>query len=173
MGGNRKGTLRTYFNLCTVFILCGLWHGAAWTFVVWGAFHGALLIAERIAKDRFQITPSGLFGILLTNLLVMISWVIFRADSLPAAGSYLKAMFSFRLESSRFFDVSYYMTNDRILAFSLALAISFLPFEKLSSWRAPATLGTALRGAWALSLLTYTVVVISVQGFNPFIYFRF
>src|SRR5262249_31216673 len=92
LGGNRAGPIRTYANLLIVFVLCGLWHGAAYTFLLWGLFHGALLVIERLAQNRFGWKPTGLGGWALTLLLVMIGWVLFRAPTAGAAVDFLKAM---------------------------------------------------------------------------------
>jgi alginate O-acetyltransferase complex protein AlgI len=94
LGGNRRGGARTYLNLAVVMLLGGLWHGANWTFIVWGAYHGVLLIAERWAgrKPAYQNLPRPL-RIALTFVLVLGSWVWFRAESLPAALAYFGAMF--------------------------------------------------------------------------------
>ena len=82
LGGNRRGSLRTFAHLWIVFLLCGLWHGAALTFVVWGLYHGLLLILERFADARFRSRPSGLPGILGSFVLVTIGWVFFsRPDA--------------------------------------------------------------------------------------------
>jgi alginate O-acetyltransferase complex protein AlgI len=86
LGGNRQGPRRTYVNLMVVMVLCGLWHGPAWTFVVWGAWHGILLAFERYrsaARQKLAVPQS--VAIVGTMLLVMIGWVVFRASSLPDA----------------------------------------------------------------------------------------
>jgi alginate O-acetyltransferase complex protein AlgI len=94
LGGNRRGVARTYVNLAVVMLLGGLWHGANWTFIVWGAYHGMLLIAERWAgrKPAYQRLPRPV-RVGLTFVLVLGSWVWFRAESLPAAIAYFGAMF--------------------------------------------------------------------------------
>ena len=85
LGGNRKGNLRTYANLLTTMLLGGLWHGASWTFVVWGGLHGLYLAAERWLKARFGggtlwgTLGGKIFLAVLTYLLVNITWVFFRA----------------------------------------------------------------------------------------------
>jgi len=91
LGGNRKGHFRTYVNLFASMVICGLWHGAAWTFVLWGAYHGLLLLLHRFfigekkigANSKFLASNPGLwFKILITQALVFFGWMIFRANSL-------------------------------------------------------------------------------------------
>ncbi|RZA10765.1 MAG: MBOAT family protein, partial [Proteobacteria bacterium] len=88
LGGNRLGPIRTCANLAIVFVLCGLWHGAAYTFLLWGLFHGSLLVLERLALRQFGWAPSGFVGWVGTLLLVMVGWVLFRAPSAGLAGHY-------------------------------------------------------------------------------------
>ena len=101
LGGNRRGRARTYTNLAVVMLFGGLWHGANWTFLVWGGYHGALLIAERWAgrKPAYQKLPPPL-RIAFTFVLVLGSWVWFRAESLPDALGYFGAM-RWRLDGGR------------------------------------------------------------------------
>lgn len=96
LGGNRKSNTRTYVNLIVVFLLTGAWHGAAWTFVVWGLFHGVFLILEKVVWGRRAAEMQSAvlkFAYLLP--VVLAGWVIFRAESLPQAGAYLNAMVGF------------------------------------------------------------------------------
>jgi alginate O-acetyltransferase complex protein AlgI len=92
LGGNRASTGRMYFNLVLVFFLCGLWHGASWTFVVWGLYHGGFLVIERIGlADRVRSLALPLrHGYAL--LVVMVGWVLFRADTLGGAAAMIGAM---------------------------------------------------------------------------------
>lgn len=102
LGGNRKGTLRTAFNLMSTMVLGGLWHGANWTFVVWGALHGVYLIGHRLANTAFErvgVRPGGttsrllsLLGLPLTFALVLVAWVFFRASGFGDAWTVLTAM---------------------------------------------------------------------------------
>ncbi len=97
LGGNRKGEARRYLNLFLTMLLGGLWHGAAWTFVIWGALHGAFLMVNHLwnAKVRPNATPSRLrraAGWFLTFLCVMIAWVVFRAESVATALEIYKGM---------------------------------------------------------------------------------
>ena len=98
LGGNRKGFGRTYVNLMTTMLLGGLWHGASWTFVVWGGLHGAYLAVERLLRERFGgIKLAGSLGFriflaLLTYALVNLTWVFFRAQDFPSAWRMLRSM---------------------------------------------------------------------------------
>jgi len=98
LGGNRKGRARTYVNLALTMLLGGLWHGASWLFVLWGAAHGAYLILERFARQRFgglailQTTSARALLGLLTFVLVTLTWVLFRAESLDDAMQLYAAM---------------------------------------------------------------------------------
>lgn len=96
LGGNKKGIARTYVNLMLTMLLGGLWHGAAWTFVIWGALHGFYLMVERYFRDRvvMRLNPvNGFFLALLTYFLVNITWVFFRAQDFPQAMNMLASMF--------------------------------------------------------------------------------
>src|SRR5512140_3493559 len=94
LGGNRKGPSRPYLHLAIVMLLGGLWHGAKWNFIVWGAYHGGLLAAERWCgkQSLYSALPKPL-RVGLTFLLVLFSWVLFRADNLTAAWHYFRSMF--------------------------------------------------------------------------------
>ncbi|HUR21610.1 MAG TPA: MBOAT family O-acyltransferase, partial [Vicinamibacterales bacterium] len=95
MGGSRGTTFATYRNLFLTMLIGGLWHGANWTFVMWGAYQGMLLIAYRLFSRQWDRLPVWLAGPLMF-LLVVLGWVLFRAPSLSAAGDIYQAMFSSR-----------------------------------------------------------------------------
>jgi alginate O-acetyltransferase complex protein AlgI len=171
LGGNRRGTLRTFANLWTVFFLCGLWHGAGLTFIVWGLYHGSLLILERYTHLRWR--PAGMIGIAVTFILVTIGWVFFRAPTLAAAGHYLSAMFLLGPPVSDYRPVATYLTLDMLAYLALALIFAFAPMEHLYRLRfdRPSVLATQL-GLSAASLV-YSSLLLAANSFNPFIYFRF
>ncbi len=174
LGGNRAGPVRTYFNLFAVFFLCGLWHGAAYTFIIWGMIHGLLLVAERIARNHLGLVPSGLAGWALTQLLVLIAWVFFRCDSLTAAVTHLQAMFGAGRAVERIYSVPFYLTPDKMFFLVAGVVISLYPAR-----RAAQLFDIAVKqpSAWirasAFACLIYAIACIAANGFNPFIYFRF
>ena len=94
LGGNRKGLPRTCLNLFLTFLVSGIWHGAAWTFVLWGALHGALAVAERVAGDRLKAIPKPI-RVLLTFLTVNALWVLFRAENFSQALEVYRGMLAF------------------------------------------------------------------------------
>jgi alginate O-acetyltransferase complex protein AlgI len=171
LGGNRKGPVRTYVNLFLVMLLGGLWHGAAWTFVVWGAYHGVLLAVERWRGKR-SLAP-GLPPVgrrVVTFLLVTVGWVFFRAESLPHALRYLGSMVGLtpvRPEAALLSAVTgapYYLGTFLVAA--------------LVTWGAPQTWDwtrrlTPVRAGAALGAFALALAAMEAQGYNPFIYFIF
>jgi len=96
LGGSRvKSKSRLYFNLWFIFLFSGLWHGAAWNFVLWGAYHGFFLILDRLFFLKFSEKIGKLPSITITFFITIIGWVLFRAETLHQAGYYIQAMFSF------------------------------------------------------------------------------
>ncbi len=95
LGGSRKGNIRTYVNVFIVFLVSGFWHGANWTFILWGIMHGVFSIIYRIFKDKFdKLHPA--FNWLITFTFVNLTWLFFRADSIGQAWKFIKTIFSFK-----------------------------------------------------------------------------
>jgi len=172
LGGNRAGRLRTGLNLVTVFLLCGLWHGAAWTFVLWGLYHGCLLLAERILKASLGYAPSGLPGRVLTFLLVLVGWVLFRSHSLPQALDFLRAMLGFGGRAAPAFAAGGLLTPNIICYLVLATLCAFWPEAGPEPGRL-ARIGRILRPLAALTVTALALIAQAPQTFNPFIYFQF
>jgi alginate O-acetyltransferase complex protein AlgI len=171
LGGSRVGTRRLYANLLTVFFLCGLWHGASWTFVVWGLLHGFFLIAERmglgavIGKLPHPLRHAYVLAV------VMVAWVFFRADSFGHAVSMLGAMAGLSPAAPTVFSAGWYLTPELLLAFAAGVVGSAPIVPALARLRAqplPAVAHAAL-----LVLLAASVMLIAARTYNPFIYFRF
>jgi len=176
LGGNRVSKWRTYVNLMIVFTLCGLWHGANWTFLIWGGFHGTLLIIERLSGLRTTDAKNFIFlRRAVTLFLVMVGWVFFRAVDLGQAFSFLKVMFvpvNHQLPLAFFEALNY-----RNMFFMLiASIVFFLPreFSGLSLIKKHnAPLIDSLRVAAVIIMVLYSVALIVSGSYNPFIYFQF
>jgi len=175
LGGNRVGTKRRlYFNLWFVFLASGLWHGASWTFVFWGAFHGLMLVLERGFLLNIYQKIGKLPSTLITFLLVMIGWVFFRIEEFPRAFMFLKKMFSFQGGAE--------FRADTGIWFYFVLAVIFAFFVYFRSGQRiqdavyfneyPARRHLLMATAMVI-LLVLSISSITAFGFNPFIYFRF
>jgi alginate O-acetyltransferase complex protein AlgI len=184
LGGSRGSLRRTYFNLAIVFVLCGLWHGASWTFVIWGLLHGMFIVLERIGLDRLIKKLWRPLQHLYLLVVVLMTWVIFRADSIPHAVSYVAALCG--IGGSGTFDLSMQWTP----ALALAIAIGVLGCTPVWMWglyhllRAERkrvgrsrAFAIGLRGATESLLFIGCVLVCAMLlasgSYNPFIYFRF
>jgi alginate O-acetyltransferase complex protein AlgI len=187
LGGNRAGKFRTYFNLFLVFVLCGFWHGASWTFMAWGVYHGAFLVVERLGLGRaLGSTPRPLQH-LYTLIVVMCGWVLFRSETFEQALAMLAAMAGFAQGSGELHNVSFHMSNELGLVLVLG-AIFSMPLapkvgEKIRGWLdrdgAAVTRTTAelllgpVQIALLLTLLLACSSKLAIGTYNPFIYFRF
>ena len=116
LGGNRCGRVRNYFNLVIVFFLCGLWHGASWTFAAWGLFHGAFLVLERMKVGRVIESLWSPVKHLYTLLVVSIGWVLFRADTVAQATAFVKAMAGLGTGKGLEYHVGLYIDAQLVLA---------------------------------------------------------
>ncbi len=171
LGGNQRGPRRTYINLAVVMLLGGLWHGANWTFLTWGAYHGGLLALERWwgKKPLYSWLPRPA-RVAVTFVLVLISWVLFRAPDLPHALSYLGSMFGLvtSAKTSMLLGSEIY-TPHHLLVFLISMVLSFHRFEVYDF-----VAGMNWRRAFALApLFLLTIAAMFTQSFNPFLYFQF
>ena len=188
LGGNRKGTQRRYANLMATMLLGGLWHGAGWTFVCWGALHGIYLTANHLWREYFPEKParwlpawlSGLSGGALTFVAVVAAWVVFRANNIVQAGVMLKAMFGLEALPISFAEVTrgqLLLTTDlsgrdlvKLLVFALAW-VWLLP----NSTRLKFIQGSfVLALAQAVAVVFFLYLVLDQFGsYSPFLYFQF
>jgi alginate O-acetyltransferase complex protein AlgI len=177
LGGNRVSTGRLYANLWTVFILSGFWHGAAWNFLAWGAFHGLFLVLDRLFLLRLS-QRLGALSIIPTFLVTVVGWVLFRAETLAGALTYLKCMVTLPTAATRPFP--YYTTHFWIILL-LATVFSFMAAIPKVERQEIALLAHSqlrLREAIAMGLASSVLLLLSAiyiagSSFNPFIYFRF
>ncbi len=173
LGGNRCGALRTYLNLAIVFCLCGLWHGAGTNFLVWGIYHGFLLVVERVLDRRWNWRPTGLTGNVTTFILVMVGWVFFRISDMNAAVTYLHAMFMPSSGGTEYFPLSYYLTPDVIFYLGTAIVLAWLPTRRFRQLRWDSLSRLVAQFAFSLASFVCAALDLAANSFNPFIYFRF
>lgn len=166
LGGNRKGVLRTYVNLFLTMLLGGMWHGANWTFVLWGAWHGGILALERYWEQRFgkPLLPAWL-GVIKTMLLVIIGWVMFRAADIAGAGRMFAGMAG--VNGMAFSpSVEWQVTPDRLVVLAVGIAMVYaMPWLKRR--------GGSYGRYFIVPLFLWAVATLSSQSFTPFLYFQF
>lgn len=167
LGGNRRGALITYVNLFLVFLICGLWHGAAWNFVIWGCFHGGFLIAERfLGKFNFRIPK--VISHSYTLIVIIISWVIFRSGSLYQANGMIEAMLGLNRQPAyigrQVFDLGYVL----MMVVGVCFSVLHVGNDKPPSLKS-ALYTNAIYG----SLFIGSIIYLVVGTHNPFIYYRF
>ena len=175
LGGNQVNNFKLYRNLIFVFLISGLWHGASWNFILWGAYHGLFLVLERLFLIKFYKKIGNWFSLPLTFIIVVTGWVLFRNENINQGFYIIKQLYSFQ-----FFDGKFTLNNDFLFMASLALLFSFFTitkttrsfqekvygeqFSKSSQWLAVSA---------SIILFYISLSFISALDFNPFIYFRF
>jgi alginate O-acetyltransferase complex protein AlgI len=171
LGGNRTGAMRTYVNLMTVMVLGGLWHGASWNFVIWGSIHGLMLAFERMqGKGSFYRKLPGPLKTAATFVIVCFAWVFFRANTLPAALSYCASLLGFGHPQSGAALIGgviyqpYYVASLAVAAALTWLCPQTWDFTRRITWQ---------RAAFAFLVLWSSLVMLTAQAYNPFIYFIF
>jgi alginate O-acetyltransferase complex protein AlgI len=188
LGGNRHSTTRTYWNLVTVFFLCGLWHGASWTFILWGLFHGTFLVIERMGLGKLLERTWAPIRHSYTLLVVMVGWVLFKAATMSQVAAFLKAMIGRGHGAGIRYNASLYLNIQvvGILIIGLVASLPVLPW--LAGLRD--RMSAALEKRGGLSLVVEPVVafvpvlvlvlflIVSAMflaggTYNPFIYYRF
>ena len=175
LGGNRVSPARTYVNLWSVFLLCGLWHGASWTFVIWGAYHGLFLVLERAGLGRLLSRLPHPIAHVYTLLVVFVGLVWFRADSFDRAATMFKGLAG--LSGSSELSVQMHIALTPIACAALVVA----GLLGLWRWRVPQGVarlfgekGLALGdNAWLLALFALCVIVAGASTYSPFLYYRF
>ena len=182
LGGNRGGPRKTIRNLWLVFLASGFWHGANWTFVFWGIWHGTLISAEKhLGAARLERIPRGI-RVAATALLVALGWVLFRCESLKHAGRFYRILFGLHEPGAGLFEFPELIADRSLwLAAAIAVPIAFAPALKLDRYlpRDPADPDTLpLWSVWVRFLLSILVIVVAAgelcaSDFNPFIYFQF
>ena len=175
LGGNKVGQKRLLFNLALVFVVSGFWHGAAWTFIFWGIYHGVFLVLDRLFLKKLLEKSGKIISIPFTFFVVMIGWVLFRADSASQAWAIISKMLFLDFSMDAF-----YYDPKLITTFVIAAIFSFFCFssktQKIQDYIYLSIKSNASQ--WMFTLLSLLLFFLSlsailISDFNPFIYFRF
>lgn len=176
LGGSRKGNV--YVNLCIVFLATGIWHGAAFTFILWGIWHGVFRLLERVMqqKGRKFLTDIPVVNYIYTLLVVLLGWVLFRADSVSYALQYAGRMFGLVRAGTICYTFGWFLTPKLLIVLICAL-IACVPlkqvFVRTSAWLEQSDIGLTLRNVYTVAMLVLSVALVMTSTYNPFIYFRF
>lgn len=185
LGGNRVNESRTYLNLLIVFFLTGFWHGANWSFLVWGLFHGFFMIVERLGFEKALDKVWKPIANIYTLIIVMFAWVLFRSNTLTYAVSYYKAMFNFQFTDEQYGIFVNYINPEFNSALVIALLGSFGVFKYIGKGIENSLLTNTsnmkiFSYCWhAISLVFYVSVFVlcsiylTAGTYNPFIYYMF
>lgn len=188
LGGSRGGEASTIRNLVIVFFVTGLWHGAAWTFIVWGLFHGLFVVLERVFLKQLLDGIPAVFARIYTLAVVMTGWVFFRAEDFGQAWAVIKALVGVEGRDVTWQPVMAWMTPETIAAMAIGMVVSFPVIPALCNLlRFDSVKGTALPGGGGSQILsvhaipTYLLItglvvcmfLLSGNTLNPFLYFRF
>ncbi|MAE08166.1 MAG: membrane-bound O-acyltransferase family protein [Bacteroidetes bacterium] len=185
LGGNRKGNYRTYFNLLIVFFVTGIWHGASWNFVAWGMLHGLFMVIEKLGFNRLLTKLWRPFQHIYTLFIVMMAWVLFRADDFTHTWGYFEAMFSYKSTNLNIDILHTFLNNEIYLVLVIAILSStriwvIIYNNALAMVSKNNSYLNIANGVWSFIVLIFVVGVmilstnyLVVSSYNPFIYFRF
>ncbi len=173
LGGNRGTPLQTYRNLIVVFLVTGLWHGANWTFVIWGIYHGSLLLIERATGFGRDRRPAVAWQPIAVTL-VLVGWVFFRSPDMGYALGYLQAFL--RPGAGLTADIRFALDPLAFIALVLGAASALIPPSWVTGVRlqdpGPRT-QRILRLSMVAIVLPVSLVLVLASTFSPFLYFQF
>ena len=173
LGGSRCSERRRYLNLWLSFLLSGIWHGANWTFVLWGVYHGLFIVLDKLFWLKLQQRLPRLLNVAVTFFFVMLGWAIFRSADLGQAGSYLQLL----LQPFASSWAVIYLTANQTFFIGLGLLLVFLPLSPLlqpaRAWSAGSRWAGALQAVLLLAGVLISIGKIATTTFQPFLYFRF
>ncbi len=174
LGGNRVAPARRYANLWVCFLASGLWHGAAWTYVVWGAYNGLFLVADRLFLLRILDRMPRWAANAVTFLITVVGWTVFRASTLPQAGHFFAVMTRFSAFAA---PATVWRTTPMLAATGAAALISFLPrtpgYDRAAMWLTGNPAGRFTIEMVVSILFVFALAKALAEPFKPFLYFRF
>jgi len=172
LGGNRNGVYRTYINLFIVFFVTGLWHGASWSFIVWGIAHGLFIIIEKLGLQKVLKKLGAPASHLYALFAVNVTWPLFICDSISDGLEYMRALFSFgRAVNTEY--LSYYLSNEILIVSVIGIILSMPIYKLLEKTIRPTKLNYSLKSVGLLILFIICCMYVATDTYNPFIYFRF
>ncbi len=171
LGGNRKGILRTIFNIFVVWSLTGLWHGAAWNFIAWGMYYGVLLILEKYALKKALERVPVILRHIGTLIVVMIGWVFFSSENITQATDFIGALVGFG--NGEFIDsqAMYLLSENLFSVFAMGLSAAGV-FEMIST-REETRVYKSFKCVLYLVIFVICIAYLVSETYNPFLYFRF
>lgn len=170
LGGSRKGTFRTYLNLCIVFLLTGFWHGASWNFIFWGLFYAVFLVAERLGLSKILEKLPKWLQHFYALLVAVLGWVMFRADHMGAAVAYYKGLVTWGPDEIN----SVIAIVNPLFWTAIVIGIVFaFPHDKIRERLGKLKCGSAIRPIALSVLFVLAICFMTGAGFSPFLYFRF
>jgi alginate O-acetyltransferase complex protein AlgI len=171
LGGSRKGKSRAMFNRIIVFFLTGLWHGASWTFVIWGLYHGIFLLMEQtfLKVERWPNFVRRAYMLLV----VLIGFVIFRAENFTQALIFIKALVTFSLPGAMALKELMILITPLTVGLFVISAIASTPIMKIVKQKTQSTVTSTLSYGFTFALWIACLLSLAANTYNPFIYFRF
>jgi alginate O-acetyltransferase complex protein AlgI len=186
LGGSKGGNFKTYRNIAIVFLLTGMWHGASWNFVAWGAFHGSFIMLERAGLNKVLLLLPKFVQNLYMLIIVLIGWIFFRANTFEYGFFYLKRMFGLSVGDNYNYEAIINFNNYTVFVFVIALVFVF-PIRKtivkyvyknsMLKLNIPSASFRLVFGSlnivFVLVVLLLSSMELAASSYNPFIYFRF
>lgn len=176
LGGNRKGNV--YVNLMIVFLATGVWHGAAWNFILWGIWHGIFIVIERIIKkmEIRTIKIPEFLSWLYTMFIVLIGWVLFRSPNISYAIGYIKLMFGLVELQNVGFNVKWYLDNYNMFTICIGF-IASTPIVHIIQRNTKTffteNINLCIKNISSIILLIICIMLVVTSTYNSFIYFKF
>ncbi len=174
LGGNRVGRARHIFNILTVWLLTGIWHGASWNFLFWGLYYGILLLIEKFFLLERLKKALRFVSVIYTFVIVVFGWVFFVFEKASDISAFFSAMFGFNGLWDR--SSAYILLNSVVLFAIFAVAVTDIPKKLAARFTASeklAGLNTAMCGAFIAVIFAVSTAFLVNSSYNPFLYFRF
>lgn len=173
LGGNRVSKIKWIRNILIVWLLTGFWHGASWNFIIWGLFHGLLLLCEKLFLNKILKKLPKFISWLYTIIIIMIGWTIFRANDLSELLYFIKIMFIYHKTDWPTILADNLINFNSIFFLLPAVVLSFPIFKKIQEKYSNNIIYTIIMNMILLGLLSICIVYLISSKYNPFIYFRF